>query len=119
MRSSDWSADVCSSDLILVAPEIAQQRAHFVQLQVERVGRVWLPLGHAVDDFARIFFGAKRTEQAIPDDQHTAEVAVDLRRIGAVMDAMMRRRVEHGAEAVEDARSFGVQEELGDRKSGV
>src|SRR3546814_6045636 len=28
------------------------------------------------------------------------------------MDAMMRRRVEHGAEAVEDARSFGVQEEL-------
>src|SRR3546814_3529345 len=103
MRISDWSSDVCSSDL----------------LQVERVGRVWLPLGHAVDDFARIFFGAKRTEQAIPDDQHTAEVAVDLRRIGAVMDAMMRRRVEHGAEAVEDARSFGVQEELGDRKSGV
>src|SRR3546814_16573932 len=70
---------------ILVAPEIAQQRAHFVQLQVERVGRVWLPLGPAVDDFARIFFGAKRTEQAIPDDQHTAEVAAALHRLGAVI----------------------------------
>lgn len=61
-------------------------------------------------------FGFEGAEQAIPDDEDTGIVAVEITRVDRVVDAVMRRRVHHRFEPARTAPDrFGMDPELIDQ----
>lgn len=70
-------------------------------------------MDEAVAAHAAFGFGAEGAEQAVPDDKHAAEIAVDAVGAHAMMDTVMRRRVEHKLDPTrQGAHIFAVDEEM-------
>ena len=63
-------------------------------------------LGEAVDD--RLVLALERAEQAVPDDEDAAVVAVEVLAVAAVVHPVVRRRVEHLLAGAERADRVGV-----------
>jgi hypothetical protein len=64
-------------------------------------------------------FGHERAEDAVPDDQHAGVVAVEIPVVHAVMDAMVRRRIQDPFERAEGLDEFRVYPELVDQVKAV
>lgn len=62
---------------------------------MQRVERTRRPGTHAIADLTRLTFIHKGAKQAIPDDERAAKIGVDLARVAAMVNAVMRRCVEH------------------------
>ena len=56
--------------------------------------------------------GGKGAEHPIEDDQHAAVIAVEVFRVGGVVDAVVRRRVENPFERAELRDPVGMEPEL-------
>ena len=74
-------------------------------------------LGQAVDD--RLGLRLEGAEQLVPDDQDAAVVAVEVAAVGAVVDPVVRRGVEHLLERADAADRLGVDPELVDQVEGA
>lgn len=62
-----------------------------------------------------VTFGLEGAEQAIPDDEHPGIVAIEVARVGGVVDAVVRGRVHHRLEPARHPPDYlGVNPELVD-----
>ena len=59
-----------------------------------------------------LLLGSEGPEQAVPDDQDAAEVAVEILVVAGVVHPMVRGRVEHPLERPESTDELGMDEEL-------
>ena len=66
----------------------------------------------AETDRIRSAFGFEGAEELVPDDERAAMVAVDIARIGAVMNAVVRRSVENRFQRTKRANQLRVNPEL-------
>ena len=84
----------------------------FVRQHGHRVERVQL-LDQAIDGRIIGALGLERAEQPVPDDQRAGIIRIEIARVGAVVHAMVRRRVEDRfIPTRHPVDRFGVQEEL-------
>ena len=63
--------------------------------------------------------GFKAAEHAVPDDENAGVIAVNVLRVGGVMDAMVRRRIHHPLKGAESIHQFGVDPELVQQADGL
>src|SRR3546814_12584128 len=108
MRISDWSSDVCSSDLIDIGPgeragkgRVRRQAEASARLrrQLDLLDRPRLPLGGLAADVLR----REAVEQAVVRRMHRDKLALQMRRAFADLDRSEERRV--GKECVRKCRS--------------
>src|SRR3546814_22517 len=129
MRMSDWSSDVCSSDLLcrLVVDDLAEHRGHRLALVEplaaelgERLGRLLLveryEAGHPT--IGKIFMierveDARTADIRETQDRQRPQMLVTKHRLKAAR----QRRV--GEEAVEIHRSFGHRDGMAVRRDGA
>jgi hypothetical protein len=79
--------------------------------QVERPRLLGQAIAHA------LLLGRPRAEQGVPDDEDPAVVLVEVLMVGPVVDAMVRRRVEHALDpAWQPVDPLGVDPELVDHR---
>src|SRR3546814_14567200 len=90
MRISDWSSDVCSSDLILVEDEVMDEGAVLRGVAIRQESRAALPLhllgkrfgvlaGSTAFDAERIPLGPRALCRAMPDASQTLPVPYEER----------------------------------------
>src|SRR3546814_7037019 len=100
MRISDWSSDVCSSDLLVPprrSPYILRDPDPFVDRGPQYVEAAEL-LDDAVSYRVVVAFGDEAAEHLVPDDEDPGVIGIQIARIDAVMDAVVRRRIHHRLE---------------------
>jgi hypothetical protein len=59
-----------------------------------------------------LFFFLVGTEELVPDNQHPAKIFVLVLVLGAVMYAVVRRRIKDGVERAERTNRFGMNKAL-------
>src|SRR3546814_13335219 len=103
MRISDWSSDVCSSDLVLSQDEAAQARREGLEAAEHAVGE--LP-ARGVGPAPLQMIG-----RVLHDDGHDVARVLHQRRVGETRDDDLERSEERraGTECVRTCRSRGSQ----------
>src|SRR3546814_14560255 len=95
MRISDWSSDVCSSDLGDPHPFVKRRPGQVEAAEI---------LDDAVAGLVVVALGLERAETFVPDDGNTGIILVEIARVGRVVDAVVRRGVHHRLERTEERR---------------
>src|SRR3546814_8269903 len=81
MRISDWSSDVCSSDLLGHEAEVAQRAGVDHRLEVGALHRIEFPGGRLVDEIEQPGEAVAQIEAApagVADVEHAAHLGVEL-----------------------------------------
>ena len=63
--------------------------------------------------------GFEAAEELVPDDQNAGMIAIDVLRIGGVVDTMVRRRIHHHLENAGAFDKFRVDPELIEQADGL
>lgn len=98
-------------------PGVVEHGNPFVEGDAKRIVSLDI-FGEAEADGVSGIFRLEGAEKLVPDDEGAAMVAVDVARIGTVVDAMVRRRVEDRFERAHRTNEFGVNPELIEQADG-